>query len=161
THRIRRLLRHGYDTKSGNGLCGRKQMKARITQKIIEKLEPPPRGNRIVYDLEIPGFGVRITAGKAIAFTLEYSLHGRQRRFTIGSWPTFTATAARARALEVRSGVARGIDPLAEKERAREAPTIKELADRYLHEHAIPHKRASSLRDDRSMIKAIIVPELG
>ncbi len=136
-------------------------MKAKITDKTIKGLRPPEQGNRIVYDHEIRGFGVRITAGKAIAFILEYSIGGRQRRYTIGPWPAWTATAARAEALKLRGNIAKGIDPLAEKAEQRAAPTVAELAERYIEEHAIPHKRPSSVRNDKGMLEKHIKPELG
>ncbi|MGO9454981.1 MAG: tyrosine-type recombinase/integrase [Candidatus Binataceae bacterium] len=136
-------------------------MKAKISDKTIKGLRPPEQGNRIVYDHEIRGFGIRITAGKAIAFVLEYSIGGRQRRYTIGPWPAWTATAARAEALKLRGNIAKGIDPLAEKADQRAAPTVAELAERYIEEHAIPHKRPSSVRNDKGMLEKHIKPELG
>ncbi len=51
-------------------------------------LKPPENGNRIIYDRGVPGFGARITANQAISFVLEYSIHGRQRRYTIGPGPS-------------------------------------------------------------------------
>ncbi|MGA2755254.1 MAG: hypothetical protein ABSE53_15955 [Terracidiphilus sp.] len=56
-------------------------MAERITQKLISKLSPPPQGNYIEYDSEIPGFGVRITAAGIVAFILNYRIHGRERRY--------------------------------------------------------------------------------
>jgi integrase len=133
----------------------------RITQKLIQKLKPPPSSSQIEYDAEIPGFGVRITAAGVIAFVLNYWVHGRERRFTIGRYPELTATAARERALQLRGRIIDGHDPLAEREQSRTEPTLDDLAKQYLKEYAAHHKRPSSIRNDRDMINKIITPTLG
>jgi integrase len=133
----------------------------RITQKLISKLMPPPAGNLIEYDSEIPGFGVRITAAGVVAFVLNYRLLGRERRYTIGRYPELTATAARERALQLRGRILDRHDPLDERERDRTEPTLGDLAERYLEQYAAHHKRPSSIRDDRYMIEKIIVPKFG
>lgn len=136
-------------------------MRQRIIESTVRSLKPPESGNRIVYDREVPGFGVRITANHAIRFVLEYSIHGRQRRYTIGPWPELTATAAREKARRLRAGIAdKGIDPLAERQELRAAPTIADLADRYLDEHARPHKAETSVAEDESLLRRVIRPEL-
>jgi integrase len=133
----------------------------RVTQKIISKLVPPGEGNRIHYDSEIPGFGVRITSAAAISFVLNYRIHGRERRLTIGRHPELTATAARERALQFRARILDGHDPLEEREQDRSQPTVGQLAKQYLDEYAVTHKRPTSLRNDRQMIEGIIVPLIG
>jgi Arm DNA-binding domain len=79
-------------------------MAGRIVQRTIVKLTAPEHGNRIEWDAEIPGFGVRITSAGVVAFVLDYRISGRKRRYTIGRFPELTATAARERALQLRGG---------------------------------------------------------
>jgi len=136
-------------------------MAERITQRTIKKLTPPATDNRIVYDAEVPGFGVRITRAGAVSFILNYRIHGRERRITIGKHPEWTATAARERALDLRRGIQNGHDPLEAREQDRDQPTLDELATEYLERHALPHKRPSSIRNDRQMIDLIIRPRIG
>ena len=99
-------------------------MAEKITQKVIGKLQTPPNGNRIHYDSEIPGFGARITAAGVVSFVLNYHIHGRERRFTIGRYPELTAMAARERALQLRGRILDGHDPLQEREQQRGEPKI-------------------------------------
>jgi integrase len=132
-----------------------------ITEKLLKKLRPPLRGSRIVYDRELRGFGVRITAAGAVAFILNYHVHGRERRFTIGRRPEMTAEMARTEALRLRELLRQGHDPLAEKERARGIPSVTDLAEDYLRRHAEPFKRPLSIRDDRRLLQALILPRLG
>ena len=132
-----------------------------ISEKLVKRLQPPGRGNRIVYDEQIRGFGLRITAAGAVAFILNYRLHGRERRFTIGRSPELTAEMARREALALREALRQGHDPLAERERLRGAPTMADLAEKYLRTHAEVFKRPLSLREDRRLLTALILPRLG
>ena len=63
-------------------------------KKLINSLKAPHDRNRIFYDDEIGGFGVRITANGVISFVLDYWTRSRQRRHTIGRHPELNATAA-------------------------------------------------------------------
>lgn len=72
---------------------------AKLADGLIRRLPPPASGNKVHYDSEVAGFGVRVTAGGAKAFVLNYyTVSGRERRFTIGSYPAWTATGARREA---------------------------------------------------------------
>lgn len=100
-----------------------------LSDALIRGLEPPAKGKRIVYDnhRDAPrGFGLRITAAGTKAFILRYQPDGKDRIVTIGTYPTWSPKAARARAAELRQAVDQGSDPL-EAERARKA---KEAADK-------------------------------
>jgi len=134
---------------------------ALITEKLLKKLQPPPRGSRIVYDRELRGFGLRVTAAGVKAFVLNYHVSGRERRYTIGRWPEVAAEMGRAEALRLRELLRQGYDPLAERERARGVPTMADLAQDYLRRHAEPFKRPLSIRDDRRLLQALILPRLG
>jgi hypothetical protein len=43
-------------------------MAEKLTDRAVRGLTAPARGNRIAYDGEVKGFGVRITAAGAISF---------------------------------------------------------------------------------------------
>ena len=86
-------------------------MSERITDQIVKKLDAPLKGNRIVYDTEVKGFGARITAKGARSFILNYrNKHGNERRYTIGRFPDWGATAARNRAKELKRAIGVGHD---------------------------------------------------
>jgi Arm domain-containing DNA-binding protein len=67
----------------------------RLTDKTIKALQTPERGNKITYDEEPKGFGVRVTAAGARAFVLNYrrKADGVERRYTIGAFPDWSAIA--------------------------------------------------------------------
>ena len=53
-----------------------------------------------------------------------------------------------------------GIDIMGEKHAERQAPTVADLAARYIEEH-LPKKRASSAKEDKRKIEKIILPKIG
>ncbi|AWJ94826.1 integrase (plasmid) [Azospirillum baldaniorum] len=135
-------------------------MAERITDKLVKALEPPETGNRITYDSEVKGFGVRVTAAGAKAFILNYRVAGRERRLTIGSYPDWSAAAAREEAKDLKRRVDQGQDPLSKRIEERTAPTVNDLWKAY-EEHHLPNKRPRSAADDRSMWQTYILPRLG
>jgi integrase len=143
------MVGHGTDTEPAD-----------ITLTLVRGLERPAQGNRIIYDSQIPGFGVRITSSGAIAFILNYTIHGRERRYTIGRYPEYKPAEARNEALELRKGIREGIDPLEVRVLDRTAPLVSDLADKYI-EHAERSNRPQTLRNKRQMLNAIVLPHLG
>ena len=135
-------------------------MAARITDKLVRDRQPPAQGNRITYDAEVKGFGVRVTAAGARAFVLNYRLDGRERRYTIGAYPDWSVAAAREEARRLKREVDQGRDPMGERHDERAAPTVADLAMRYVERH-LPSKRPKSQREDRDMIQRIVLPRLG
>jgi integrase len=137
-----------------------------LTDRVIRALPSPNRGAVITYDADVAGFGIRVTANAVRSFVLNYVVHGRERRMTIGRFPTWSATAAREQAKSLRRKIDGGIDPLDEQaaqteaaEAARAAPTLQDLFDRYAAEH-LPRKAPRSAADDRSMWQKLVLPRL-
>jgi integrase len=139
----------------------------RLTDRLVRALPTPPKGATITYDADMPGFGARVTASGARAFVLNYMSAGRERRMTIGRFPTWSATAAREEARELRRKVDSGIDPMVERQAhdaaafaERSAPTMHDLFSRYQAEH-LPRKSPRAAADDASMWQKIVLPRLG
>lgn len=95
----------------------------RLTDIAIKRLPAPPRGNKITYDDAVKGFGIRITAGDARAFVLNYrrKLDGRERRVTIGSYPDWSTATAREEAKRLKREIDGGADRVGEQEESRAA----------------------------------------
>src|SRR6266446_5040420 len=112
-------------------------MAQKLTDKQVRALVAPIAGNQITYDSIVSGFGVRITAGGAIAFILNYRVKatGLERRYTIGSYPDWNVAAAREEAKRLKREVDSGGDPLGQLKADRDAPTVKDLCDRFKVEH--------------------------
>jgi integrase len=136
-------------------------MKIKITERTVRKLKAPKLGSVVHYDREIRGFGVRVTANGVVSFVLNYSMGGRERRYTMAQYPEKSATWARSEALRLRGRIRDGADPLEEKHKRDAAPTMAELAKDYLEEYARKNKRPGSIRNDEMMLNKIIIPKLG
>ena len=135
-------------------------MTERLTDALVRKTLPPARGQTLLWDGEVKGFALRVTSGGAKSFVLDYRAEGRQRRFTIGSYPDWSVQAARQAAKELKRDVDQGRDPMAERHSARGAPTLQDLWERYQVEH-LPRKAPRSQADERSIWQKIILPRLG
>src|SRR5215472_5450067 len=111
-------------------------MRKQITKRTVDALQP---GSRDVYlwDTEIPGFGLKVTPHGSRIYLLKYERAGRQRRYRIGlHGADLTPDQARERARRLRTQVADGGDPFAERERERGVPRVAEFAEIYMAEHA-------------------------
>ncbi len=82
---------------------------------------------------------------------------------TIGSWPEWTADAARDEAANVLLPAINkeGADPVRDKKALREEPTLTDLAKEYIEEHAKMKKREKSIYEDNRMLNNIILPKMG
>jgi integrase len=135
-----------------------------LTDAVVRDLRVPQQGVEVTYDAPDPnnkrgwasGFGVRVSSGGARSFVLNYRVKAtqRERRITIGSWPTWNVKAARAEAFELKLRIAKGEDPLALIQASRDAPTVAQLCDRFVAEH-VPKRRPATQRDYRSIIGVI------
>src|ERR1035437_6948388 len=123
----------------------------RITQHSAKKLVTEIPVAKIVWDEELHGFGVRLTAAGTITYVLDYYFRGKKRRYCIGRHPEFTADAARKEAMALKVDITNGHDPLAERHEWKNEPTFAALAAAYMKD-AKTRKRKSSLRDDRQML---------
>jgi integrase len=135
-------------------------MSEKLSEALVRKALPPARGQAMIWDTEVKGFALRITPAGSKAFVLDYRIEGRQRRITIGAHPDWTVAAARESAKAMKREVDHGSDPMGERQAQREAPTVKELWERYEREH-LPQKAPRSQVDERIMWEKIILPRFG
>ena len=55
-------------------------MAEKLMDKVVKALPRPAKGNRIIYDADVKGFGVRVTAAGGRAFVLNYRRKGGRLR---------------------------------------------------------------------------------
>ncbi|TKZ16040.1 site-specific integrase [Shimia litoralis] len=132
----------------------------RLSEKLVRDAIPAEGRDYQVFDDEIRGFAVCVYRGGGRAFTLDYRFAGRQRRITFGRWPEWSVTAARERAKKLRRDIDLGHDPLAERDRLREAPRIHDLIERYLKEHCAK-LAPTNASDQASMMNKLVAPQWG
>lgn len=132
----------------------------KLTKKIVEASQPKDK-DLILWDSEISGFMCKVTPAGKKSYFLYYRTHDRrQRRPKIGDHGIVTCEQARGIAQRWLLEVSQGKDPSSEKQELRVMPTVKELADQYMREHA-PHKKASSQKEDKRLWVQHILPTLG
>ncbi len=134
-------------------------MADKLTDAIVRKALPPGCGQTFLWDSEIKGFALRVTARGAKSFVLDYRVDGRQRRITLGNYPDWTVQAARAAAKTMKRDVDSGQDPMGQRHALRGAPTVQDLWERYQSEK-LSTKAARTQVDERSMWQKIILPRL-
>lgn len=139
-----------------------KRSLTKLSDNLIKSYKPADgKKAEIIYDSEVPGFGVRITESGAKSFILNYYVAGRERRTTIGKYPAWSLNAARMQAKELRKEIDRGIDPLGIKEEARNAMTMRDLFKHYETHHIPTLTSAVSRKDQKSMFNNYILPHFG
>jgi len=132
----------------------------KLTKRLLDSLRVDDK-DLVFWDTELPGFGVRVLVSGVKSFVVQYRAEGRSRRLTIGRYGRLTLEQARKMARMKLGEVDQGQDPAEEKKRGRQAITVKELAKRYLDEHAKAKKKpASAFRDER-LLERFILPALG
>ncbi|WP_180980715.1 site-specific integrase [Sinorhizobium sp. M4_45] len=132
----------------------------RITKKAMDGLIKADK-DAFYWDDDLAGFGVKVTpAGKKV-FVLQTRLHGRPKRYTIGTYgQPWSPDNARLEAKKMLGQVSAGIDPHEEKKSRRQDITISELADLYW-EAAKAHKKPTTIANEKGLQKRHIIPLLG
>jgi integrase len=117
----------------------------KITAKTIGSVSLTGSGSKekIIYDEDIPGFGLRLRAGGSRVLVFTYKHCGMTRRMTLGNAVPEAFPYVRKRAAELHAEVRLGRDPAQARDDARQkaaeqaAENFKVIADRFLLEHGI------------------------
>ena len=106
---------------------------AKLTKRVVDAAEARDK-DYVIWDDELPGFGLRVfTSGKR-SYVLQYRSLGRSRRYTIGLRGVWTAESARQEAKVQLGRVAQGDNPAEERQIDHKAITVKELCTLYLND---------------------------
>ena len=101
----------------------------RLTEAFVESATcPPGKKDRLIFDRDLPGFGLRVGANGAKTFVVQYSYGGRKRRMPIGAFGVVTPDKARRHAKAILGLAAAGRDPYAERKAEATEARVKELA---------------------------------
>jgi len=140
----------------------------KLNEEIVKTLPIPEAGNRVHYfpdaviqGAKVPrGFGVRITAGGARSFVMNYSVARRERRFTIGQYPDWSVLRAVKEARELRQRIDRGEDPLdgSRKQEAASGNTLKAICEEYIKRDG---KSLRTVEWRERVLERLVYPELG
>ena len=133
----------------------------KLTNRTVAATRPRDR-DVFVWDDELPGFGLRVKPSGVKSYVIQYrNRHNDSRRITIGRHGVIGPEKARRKAKKMLADVQDGADPATERKDDREAPTVAELAEKYLREHAAPHKKPRSVEEDQRLLRLHVLPALG
>ena len=118
------------------------------------------RGDKVFWDRDLPGFGIRVHAtGRRIYVAQARTPGGLPRRMRLGRFEDMTAKQARQEAAEIIDRIRRGEDPMSPPAPAE--PTVADLAARYMEAHVEVNCRPLTVETYRRVLKLQILPELG
>lgn len=140
----------------------------KLTKRFVEAVGPQSKGH-VVWDDELPGFGLRVYPSGKRSYIVQYRSRGRSRRYTIGLHGVWTPETARREAKALLGQVAHGGDPAEEREEDRNALTIKQLCEQYIADMEAGlilgkggrPKKETTIATDVGRIRRHIIPLLG
>lgn len=141
---------------------------AKLNKRAIDTAEARDK-DYVIWDDELPGFGLRVFKSGKRSYLIQYRSAGRSRRYTIGLHGVWTPELARKEAKVQLGRVAQGDNPAEERQLDHKAITVKELCDLYfkdlmagliLGKGGRP-KKASTIVTDTGRIHRHIVPLIG
>ena len=132
--------------------------KYRINKRFLSTLQVPPKGEKVYWDEELRGFGVRVLASGIKSFIIYRRLSPRdQYKETLGRVGELKIGEAR-RIAEARIGeLANGKNPAADQRKAK-ANTFAALAEVYITRHCSQKKSGA---EDERMIRKDLLPTWG
>lgn len=131
----------------------------KITKKVVDAASAGS-GGAFIWDDELPGFGLRITAAGVKSYVIQYRFAGRSRRMTVARHGVMTPDEARKEARLLLAEVARCADPAERREQLRHDLTITELCDLYIAE-GMTTKKPSTAVNDKGKLERHVKPLLG
>ena len=93
-------------------------------------------------------------------FVLQYRIGRRSRRITLGTFGALTADQARSHAQAALRQIARGDDPMAERDMKRAEKATGELLDQFLQEHADAKLKGRSSAEYRRLVETLVPSKL-
>lgn len=132
----------------------------KLTKRLVESVHLDIK-DVLLWDSELKGFLCKVTpTGKRSYFLFYRTKDGRQRKPKIGDHGAITCEQARVIAQQWLADITHGKDPSAERQALRVNPTLSDLADRYMKDHA-PRKKLASRKEDQRLWDQHVLPVLG
>jgi integrase len=134
-------------------------MRIRLTPAFVAAAVAESGKDRTVYwDDRLAGFGLMVTARGARSFVAQYRVAGKSRRYTLDG--VLGLEAARKAARGILGEAAKGLDPLAARQRRQAAATntLRSIGDEYL---ARESERLRTAAERKRILERLIYPKLG
>jgi integrase len=132
----------------------------RLSKRMVEAADVRP-AEYVLWDGDIPGFGVRVMPSGRKGYLIQYRVGTRSRKLALGPHGVLTVDQARARAIQALADVKGGGDPAEVRKERREAITVRELSERFDREHIAVRVKESTAKEYRRNLRRFILPALG
>lgn len=147
----------------------RTQTPVRLNEETIKRLPVPEKGNRITYfpaavlqGSQVPrGFGVRVTASGAKSFIINYRIKRDEYRYTIGSYPDWSALRAIREARNLRQRIDRGENPLEDRKRLPTTNTVSGLLDEFVERYVEKEAKLRTAYAIKRAFDQLVKPPIG
>jgi integrase len=147
----------------------RTQTPVRLNEDTIKRLPIPEKGNRITYfpaavlqGSQVPrGFGVRVTASGAKSFIINYRIKRDEFRYTIGSYPDWSALRAVREARSLRQQIDRGENPLDGRKRPPTTNTVSGLLDEFVERYVEKEAKLRTAHPIKRAFDQLVKPSIG
>jgi integrase len=118
---------------------------------------PAGKTEIVVFDDDVPGFGLRVRAGGSRMWIFQYRVGGKQRRVSFGSATALSAQDAREKAAKLHAEVKLGRDPAGQKieSRARATETVEHVLRAYLAHKKLGLKPRSYVEVERHLLTRV------
>lgn len=130
----------------------------RVLNEMFVKSATPKEKRTLIWDINQRGLVLSVEPTGRRTYKVIYTFGGKPRWYTIGDATVVDLKEARRRARVLMGHVADGVDPQAERTKARKAGTFQELAERYVDEYAKVHNRSWKQADN--LIRRYFYPAL-
>jgi len=140
----------------------------KLTKRVVDAADIRQK-DYVLWDDELPGFGLRVFASGKRSYVIQYRSAGRSRRYTIGLHGVWTPETARQEAKVQFGRVAQGDNPAEERQLDHNATTVKELCTLYLNDlkaglilgKSGRPKKPTTIVTDTGRIERHIIPLIG
>ena len=135
----------------------------KLTKSHIDDLEPQA-ADKIYWDADIKGFGLKVTPKGRKVFLVQHRPKGHTgaaKKYVIGKYGEWTLQSARDRAREVMMESSKGIDTGTTERAMRHKQStdrVSDLVEQFLEKHASQNKSAAEVG---RMLRREVVPKIG
>ena len=131
----------------------------KLTKRAVDALSVES-GDTVVWDRDLPGFGVRVYAsGRKVWCVQTRGPAGGPKRVALGRVVDLPPDEARGKAVEVIDRIKQGLDAV--PPRPAPVPTVADLAERYMEAHVKVNCRPATIENWERVVNFYILPELG
>jgi integrase len=137
-------------------------MKKRISKRTVDAIKPSDR-DTFLWDTDVSGFGLKVTpAGKRV-YILQYRQGARKApwRYTIGPHGQWAPEQARREAQRLRGLIAKGENPVLDRQARKGDGTVADVAATFMDEHVRARRKDRTVAEYQRLFDKLILPRVG